>query len=69
MVALAELVGGNGAAWEQLALTSDALGLKLRALRASAEARAAVGDMVNIYWDGVPDTHDIPSWDGKHRAS
>jgi predicted Zn-dependent protease len=36
----------DGAAWEQLALTADALGLKLRALRASAEARAAVGDMV-----------------------
>lgn len=36
----------DGAAWELLALTSDALGLKLRALRAGAEARAAVGDMV-----------------------
>ena len=30
---------------------------------------AASGDMVNIYWDGVPDAHDIPTWDGKHRAS
>jgi predicted Zn-dependent protease len=36
----------DGAAWEQLAATSDALGLKLRSLRAGAEARAAVGDMV-----------------------
>ena len=36
----------DGAAWDLLAATSDAMGLKLRALRASAEARAAVGDMV-----------------------
>ncbi len=35
----------DGAAWEQLAATADAAGLKLRALRASAEARAAVGDL------------------------
>jgi predicted Zn-dependent protease len=32
-------------AWELLAGTSQALGLKLRSLRASAEARAAVGDL------------------------
>ena len=36
----------DAAAWELLAQTSDAMGLKLRALRAGAEARAAVGDMV-----------------------
>lgn len=35
----------DGAAWELLAATSEALGLKLRSLRAGAEARAAVGDM------------------------
>jgi len=33
------------AAWELLSATSDALGLKLRSMRASAEARAAVGDL------------------------
>ncbi len=32
-------------AWELLAGTSEALGMKLRSLRASAEARAAVGDL------------------------
>ncbi len=36
---------GDAAAWELLASGSDALGLKLRALRAGAEARAAVGDL------------------------
>lgn len=35
----------DAAAWELLAATSEALGLKLRALRAGAEARAAVGDL------------------------
>jgi predicted Zn-dependent protease len=35
----------DGAAWEQLAVTAEASGLRLRALRASAEARAAVGDL------------------------
>ena len=35
----------DGAAWELLAGTTDALGLKLRAMRAGAEARAVVGDM------------------------
>lgn len=35
----------DGAAWELLAGTTDALGLKLRSMRAGAEARAAVGDM------------------------
>ena len=30
--------------------------------------KAAGGDMVNVYWDGTPDAHDIPSWDGKHKA-
>ena len=33
------------AAWEQLAATSDALGLKLRSMRAAAEARSVVGDL------------------------
>ncbi len=33
------------AAWELLASTSEALGLKLRAMRAGAEARAALGDL------------------------
>jgi len=33
------------AAWEELAATSDALGLKLRAMRAGAEARWVVGDL------------------------
>jgi predicted Zn-dependent protease len=33
------------AAWELLAASSDALGLKLRAMRAAAEARAVVGDL------------------------
>ena len=33
------------AAWEELAATSDALGLKLRAMRAAAEARWVVGDL------------------------
>jgi predicted Zn-dependent protease len=33
------------AAWELLAATADALGLKLRAMRANAEARAVVGDL------------------------
>ncbi|MDP1912187.1 M48 family metalloprotease [Brevundimonas sp.] len=32
--------------WELLAATSDALGLKLRSMRAGAEARAVVGDLV-----------------------
>jgi beta-barrel assembly-enhancing protease len=32
-------------AWEQLSVATDALGLKLRSLRAAAEARAAVGDL------------------------
>lgn len=32
-------------AWELLARTTDALGLRLRSLRAGAEARAAVGDI------------------------
>ncbi len=36
----------DGAAWEQLAATAEASGLRLRALRAAAEARAAVGDLV-----------------------
>jgi len=35
----------DAAAWEQLSATADAAGLRLRALRASAEARAAVGDI------------------------
>jgi predicted Zn-dependent protease len=35
----------DGAAWELLAGTADALGLKLRAMRAGAEARAVVGDL------------------------
>lgn len=35
----------DGAAWELLAGSADALGLKLRALRAGAEARVAVGDL------------------------
>jgi predicted Zn-dependent protease len=33
-------------AWDLLARTSDALGLKLRSMRAAAEARAAVGDLL-----------------------
>ena len=33
------------AAWELLSATSDALGLKLRSMRAAAEARASVGDL------------------------
>ena len=37
--------GGDGPAWDLLALTADAAGLKLRSMRASAEARAAVGDL------------------------
>ena len=32
-------------AWEQLAATSDALGLKLRSMRAAAEARSVIGDL------------------------
>jgi predicted Zn-dependent protease len=35
----------DAAAWELLAATSGALGLKLRAMRAGAEARAVVGDL------------------------
>jgi predicted Zn-dependent protease len=35
----------DAAAWLLLAQSSDALGLQLRALRAQAEARAAVGDL------------------------
>jgi hypothetical protein len=28
--------------------------------------RAAEGrDKVNVYWDGTPNAHDIPTWDGK----
>ncbi len=34
----------DGAAWELAAASSEALGLKLRAMRAGAEARAVVGD-------------------------
>jgi hypothetical protein len=26
---------------------------------------AAVSDKVNVYWDGTPNAHDIPTWDGK----
>lgn len=35
----------DAAAWELLAASSDALGLKLRGMRAGAEARAVVGDL------------------------
>ncbi len=35
----------DAAAWELLAASSDALGLKLRAMRAGAEARAVLGDL------------------------
>ena len=35
----------DASAWEQLAATSDALGLTLRSMRAAAEARAVVGDL------------------------
>lgn len=35
----------DGAAWERLAGTADALGQRLRSLRAAAEARAALGDL------------------------
>ena len=35
----------DAAAWDLLARTSGALGLQLRAMRADAEARAAVGDL------------------------
>jgi len=35
----------DAAAWEQLATTAQAAGLRLRAMRAAAEARAAVGDL------------------------
>jgi predicted Zn-dependent protease len=35
----------DAAAWEWMAQTADAAGLKLRSLRAAAEARAAVGDL------------------------
>ena len=35
----------DGSAWEQLAATAEASGLRLRSLRAAAEARAAVGDL------------------------
>ncbi len=35
----------DGPAWELLSHTADALGLKLRAMRAGAEARAVVGDL------------------------
>jgi predicted Zn-dependent protease len=37
--------GHDPIAWELLAATHDALGAKLRAMRASAEARAALGDL------------------------
>ena len=35
----------DAAAWELLAATGDALGLKLRSMRAAAEARVVVGDL------------------------
>ena len=35
----------DAAAWELLAATSDALGMKLRSMRAAAEARAVLGDL------------------------
>jgi predicted Zn-dependent protease len=35
----------DAAAWELLAATGDALGLKLRSMRAAAEARAVLGDL------------------------
>ncbi|MDP2007594.1 MAG: M48 family metalloprotease [Rubrivivax sp.] len=35
----------DASAWETLAATSEALGLKLRAMRAGAEARAVLGDL------------------------
>jgi len=35
----------DAAAWELVAATSDALGLKLRGMRAGAEARAVLGDL------------------------
>jgi predicted Zn-dependent protease len=35
----------DGMGWELLAATSEALGLKLRSMRAGAEARAVVGDL------------------------
>jgi predicted Zn-dependent protease len=35
----------DATAWSLLARTSEALGLKLRSLRAQAEARAAMGDL------------------------
>jgi predicted Zn-dependent protease len=37
--------GNDPIAWELLAATHDALGAKLRAMRAAAEARAALGDL------------------------
>ncbi len=37
--------GQDAAAWSQLGRTAEALGLRLRALRAQAEARAALGDI------------------------
>lgn len=36
---------GDAAAWELLSATSEAQGLRLRSMRAGAEARAAVGDL------------------------
>jgi predicted Zn-dependent protease len=35
----------DAAAWELLSSTSDALGLKLRSMRAAAEARYVLGDL------------------------
>ena len=36
----------DGAAWAMLSTTADAIGLRLRSLRANAEARAAEGDLM-----------------------
>lgn len=36
----------DATAWQQLSYTTDAAGLKLRSLRAAAEARATVGDLL-----------------------
>ena len=30
---------------------------------------AACRDQINVYWDGPPNAHDLPTWDGRTRKS
>jgi len=32
--------------------------------------KAAAGrDKINVYWDGDPNAHNLPTWDGKRKSA